>query len=88
MAAVLGVAAGWGLHAFRWRADDFDYVVNRAIYTAAHCKKIEQSEQVRRIEARIGSPMNLFNLEDKIAAMDYAMDRISLSRCGPQNTPK
>lgn len=86
LAALVGVVIGWGLHSFRWRAADFDYVFSRVVYTAAHCKGIGRGELMRRIEARVGTHKYLFNLGDKMAAMDYAMDGIATSRCGCKKT--
>lgn len=83
-AAIAGVAAGWFLHNSYWRVDDIDYALNRAMQLAATCKGIDLSEQKRRVEERLGKPLSIAKLDDKLVAIDYAFDKIEVSRCIPR----
>lgn len=78
---VICVSAGWALHNFYWRSNDFDYAVARAIDISAQCKGISYDDQWRRIEARTGRSRSLLRLDDKLVALDYLFDRISLEKC-------
>lgn len=83
-AAGAGIVAGWILHNTYWYASDIDYALSRAMHLAANCKGIDFNEQRRRVEERLGKPLSLAKLDDKLIAIDYAFDKIEVSRCVPR----
>ena len=77
----IGGLAGWASHAQYWRAGDLDYALIRAVSVTARCKGISRQEQIRRIEARLDQPQELFTIDDKLVALDFAFDRLQFLNC-------
>ncbi|MDF1606983.1 hypothetical protein PZ897_02205 [Hoeflea sp. YIM 152468] len=76
-----GIITGWYLHNTYWRQAEFDYTLSRAAGQLAYCKGISRSELMRNIEDHIARPSRLFQLDDKLVALDFIFDRIEARGC-------
>lgn len=81
--SIIGASLGWIAHARFGQLSEIERTLYLVMDIAAKCSGMSSGELRRTVEKRLNRPFSLFDVQDKLYAIELAFDNIEVSACVP-----